>query len=71
MPWRVAMKLLRGGTQPFLACFERPRAHAQGEELAFFAYVYAHEKAIEAFAVAELAGDPESLRAVEKLLERD
>lgn len=33
-------------------------------------YVYAHEKALEAFAVKELANEPDSLKAVESLLGR-
>ncbi|HAY09105.1 MAG TPA: hypothetical protein DCY18_04070 [Thauera sp.] len=68
MPWRVAMKLVADATVPFQKKFLRLKTHAEGSELAFFAYVYAHEKAIEAFARKELARDAESLHAVESLL---
>lgn len=68
MPWRQAMKLVEKATGPFQERFLRLKKHAQGEDAEFFAYVYAHEKAIEAFARKELAGDPNSLKAVESLL---
>lgn len=68
MPWRLAMKLLRDATVPFQEKFLRLKGHAQEEERTFFAYVYAHEKAIEAFAQKELAREAESLKAVESLL---
>lgn len=70
MPWRLAMKLLAEATRPFQERFLRLKEQAQGEDVAFFAYVYAHEKAIEAFARKELADDPSSLQAVEELLAR-
>ena len=70
MPWPLAMRLLRDGTQPFLACFGRLKAHAQGDDVRFFTAVYAHERAIEAYARAELAGKVDSLKAVEGLLAR-
>ncbi len=68
MPWRLAMKLVGKATVPFQEKFRRLKAHAEGSELAFFTYVYAHEKAIEAFAHKELASDAASLQAVESLL---
>lgn len=68
MPWRMAMKLLAAGTQPFQEKFLRLKQHADGEQQAFFSYIYAHEKAIEAFANKELSGDANSLKAVEGLL---
>ncbi len=68
MPWRVAMKLLRDGTQPFQEKFLRLKTHADAEHQEFFTYVYAHEKAIEAFAKKELAKEQGSLKAVESLL---
>lgn len=68
MPWRVAMKLLRSGTAPFQEKFLRLKQHADGAHQEFFAYVYAHEKAIEAFADKELAQAGDSLVAVETLL---
>jgi len=70
MPWHLAMTLLRDGTQPFQKTFARLREHADPAHAAFFAYVFAHEKAIEAFAVRELAGQANSLQAVEALLAR-
>lgn len=68
MPWRVAMKLLAAGTAPFQEKFLRLKNHAEGDDLAFFTYVYAHEKAIEAFANRELADQQDSLKAVRALL---
>lgn len=68
MPWRLAMKLLADGTVPFQEKFRRLERHAEGEARAFFAYVLAHEKAIEAFAKKELADEAESLAAVKGLL---
>lgn len=70
LPWRLAMKLLAEGTQPFQERFLRLKTHAEGPDLEFFSYVYAHEKAIEAFARKELAEDQGSLQAVESLLGR-
>lgn len=68
MPWRLAMKMVRDATGPFQEKFLRLKEHAREEDRAFFAYVYAHEKAIEAFAEKELAGEARSLKAVESLL---
>lgn len=70
MPWRLAMKLVANATGPFMERFLRLKEHAQGDDLEFFSYVYAHEKAIEAFARKELADDATSLKAVESLLTR-
>jgi hypothetical protein len=71
MPWRLAMKLVADATGPFQETFRRLEQHAEGPEQGFFAYVLAHEKAIEAFARKELAHEPGSLEAVESLLERE
>lgn len=68
MPWPLAMKLLREGTEPFQEKFLRLKDNAREEDRKFFAYVYAHEKAIEAFARGELSGDRDSLKAVRQLL---
>ena len=68
MPWRLAMKMVRDATGPFQVKFLRLKEHAKEEEREFFAYVYAHEKALEAFARKELAKDAESLKPVESLL---
>lgn len=68
LPWRLAMKLLRDGTQPFQQKFLRLKTHAEGVHQDFFNYVYAHEKAIEAFAAKELDREADSLKAVNGLL---
>lgn len=68
MPWRLSMKLLASGTVPFQETFLRLKQNAQGLQQDFFNYVYAHEKAIEAFALKELAKERGSLKAVESLL---
>lgn len=69
MPWRLAMKMVRDATGPFQERFLRLKEHASDDEREFFAYVYAHEKALEAFARKELAREADSLQAVESLLE--
>lgn len=68
MPWRLAMKMVRDATGPFQEKFRRLEQHAEGEDRAFFSYVYGHEKAIEEFAVRELARESSSLDSVERLL---
>ncbi len=68
LPWRLSMKLLAKGTVPFQDKFLRLRRNAEGINQDFFAYVYAHEKAIEAFAKKELSRDRDSLIAVRNLL---
>lgn len=68
MPWRIAMRLVRDGTAPFQEKFLRLKSHADDANKAFFSYVYAHEKAIEAFASKELERSDDSLMAIEKLL---
>ena len=68
MPWRAAMKLLADGTAPFQERFQRLQAHAPASQQAFFGYVVAHEKAIEAFAQKERNHAPDSLKAVRALL---
>lgn len=70
MPWKLAMWLVRNATKPFQEKFLRLKQHSGEAERDFFAYVYAHEKALEAFAAKELAKDPDSLKAVESLLAR-
>ncbi|MEE4249328.1 MAG: hypothetical protein V2I38_01960 [Alcanivoracaceae bacterium] len=70
MPWWLAMRLVRDATQPFQKKFLRLKDHAEGEDKKFFAYVYAHEKAIEAFARKELAKESDSLKAAKDLLAR-
>jgi len=68
LPWRLSMKLLAKGTVPFQKYFLRLKRNAEGFHQNFFAYVYAHEKAIETFAKKELSRDRNSLSAVEHLL---
>jgi len=68
MPWKLAMRLVRDGTRPFQQTFLRLKNNTNKPDLEFFSYVYAHEKAIEAFAVKELANEQGSLKAVERLL---
>jgi len=68
LPWRLSMKLLGKGTAPFQEKFLRLKLNAEGFHQDFFAYVYAHEKAIEDFARKELSRDRNSLTAVERLL---
>lgn len=68
LPWGIAMRLVKKGTQPFQEKFLRLKQHSDGIHQEFFAYVYAHEKAIEAFAQKELSGDQSSLTAVKNLL---
>ena len=70
MPWRLAMRLVRDGTKPFQEKFLRLKQNSDEAEREFFSYVYAHEKALEAFAVKELANEQDSLKAVESLLAR-
>jgi len=70
MPWRLAMKLVRDATGPFQEKFLRLKNNANEDNQKFFSYVYAHEKALEAFAKKELSGDERSLKAVEELLNR-
>ena len=70
MPWWLAMRMIRDATKPFQERFLRLKQNSDEAERDFFGYVYAHEKALEAFAVKELANDPDSLKAVESLLAR-
>ena len=68
MPWSLAMKLVRDATQPFQEKFLRLKNNASEADQKFFSYVYAHEKAIEAFAKKELSKDKDSLKAVKQLM---
>ncbi|MBF0353598.1 MAG: hypothetical protein HQM11_21415 [SAR324 cluster bacterium] len=69
LPWRLSMKLLGDGTAPFQEKFLRLKNNAtEKSEKKFFGYVYAHEKAIEAFAHKEMSRDQDSLKAAESLL---
>ncbi len=68
LPWRLSMKLLGEGTAPFQEKFLRLKNNAVSNHQEFYNFVYAHEKAIEAFARKELSMDQNSLKAVEVLL---
>ncbi|MEO6698219.1 MAG: hypothetical protein ABIM24_02415 [Paraperlucidibaca sp.] len=70
MPWRLAMRLVRDATGPFQEKFLRLKNNAKDADQMFFSYVYAHEKALEAFAIKELLKDQSSLKAVKELLNR-
>ena len=70
LPWRVAMKFVQDATVPFQKRFLRLKNNASEADQKFFSYIYAHEKAIEAFARKELAREQNSLKAVEELLSR-
>lgn len=54
MPWRIAMYLIKDGTQPFMKTFARLSSHADHETREFFDYVMAHEQSIYDFAQQEL-----------------
>lgn len=54
MPWKLAMYLLKDGTQPFMQAFERLCQHADQNTQIFFEYVLNHEKSIYTFADKEL-----------------
>lgn len=68
LPWRMAMKLVADATIAFQENFLRLKQNSEGIHQEFFAYVYAHEKAIEAFAKKELSRDQNSLTAVTNLI---
>lgn len=68
MPWRLAMMFVRDATVPFQEKFLRLKNNANEADQKFFSYVYAHEKALEAFAKKELLRDQNSLKAVTELL---
>jgi len=53
MPWKLAMYLLKHGTQHFIQACERLSQHADQETQMFFEYVLNHEKNIYTFADKE------------------
>jgi hypothetical protein len=69
-PWKVSMKILAKETQSFTKIWKRLKTNAAPNEQGFFDYIYAHEKAIEAFATLEIAENERSTRAVQSLLLR-
>ena len=69
LPWPIAMRQLADGTLPFQEQFLRLKDNATEEkDKKFFGYIYAHEKAIEFFALKEISGEQNTLTAVEHLL---
>ncbi|WP_173913056.1 hypothetical protein [Acinetobacter sp. Marseille-Q1618] len=54
MPWKMAMYLLKDGTQPFMQAFQRLCQHADRDSQMFFEYVLNHEKSLYEFADKEL-----------------
>jgi len=68
LPWSISMHLLAKGTESFTAIWQRLKTHSSETDRKFFAYVYAHEKAIEAFAKSELKGERESTQSILNLL---
>jgi len=68
MPWPIAMRILARETQSFVAIWQRLKLNACEDERPFFDYVYAHEKAIEAFAKREIESGKNSVEAIRSLL---
>ena len=68
LPWPIAMRLLAKETQSFLSIWHRLKINSKDSEKGFFDYVYAHEKAIEAFAKQELMQKTNSIGPVRSLL---
>jgi len=68
LPWGISMYLLAKGTQSFTVVWQRLKIHSSVTNRNFFAYVYAHEKAIETFAESELRGEIESTKPILSLL---
>lgn len=69
LPWSMAMQQLANGTIPFQEKFLRLKENAvEKQDIEFFSYIYQHEKAIESFAFAELAGEQNSLKIINDLL---
>lgn len=69
-PWKMAMKILAKETQSFTKIWKRLKTNASVNEQEFFDYIYAHEKAIEAFAIYEIDNSERSLTAIKSLLLR-
>ncbi|ENW95255.1 hypothetical protein [Acinetobacter sp. NIPH 298] len=60
LPWKLAMRLLKQGTKPFMATFERMNQHAGADTQDFLKYLLAHEQALAEFATQELKGNSTS-----------
>ncbi|MCH7339198.1 hypothetical protein MN869_16620 [Acinetobacter sp. NIPH1876] len=72
LSWKLAMRVLKQGTQPFMVTFERMQQHADANTQDFLHYLLAHEQALAEFATQELQGNSEhSLDAVLHLLKSE
>lgn len=69
LPWKVAMKILAKETQSFITVWQRLKDNSPAADKKFFDYVYAHEKAIEAFANLEVIESDRSTLALKSLLQ--
>ncbi len=67
-PWKIAMKILAKETQSFTKVWKRLKTNSVPDEQEFFDYIYAHEKAIEAFAKLEIAESERSILGIKSLL---
>ncbi|MBJ8554233.1 MULTISPECIES: hypothetical protein [Acinetobacter] len=67
LPWKLAMYLLKQGTNPFIKVFERMDHKADRPSQDFFKYLLAHEYAIAEFARLELQG--ESIKSIKLLFD--
>ncbi|KXZ71241.1 hypothetical protein AVENLUH13518_01437 [Acinetobacter venetianus] len=71
LPWKLAMHLLKQGTNPFIKVFERMDYKADRHSQDFFKYLLAHEYAIAEFARLELKGEStKSIKPVFNLIEK-
>ncbi len=69
IPWRIIMKMGLDSTAKYLPVFERLEHSCQPEDRDLFAYIVAHERALEAFIRMEIDGQSNnSLGQLEKLL---
>ncbi|MBL4876662.1 MAG: hypothetical protein JKY10_09245 [Cohaesibacteraceae bacterium] len=70
LPWSTAMRLLAHGTESFTVIWLRLKTNANETDQKFFSYIYAHEKAIEAFAKHELEQNQDSVKVIMSLLDK-
>lgn len=70
LPWSLAMRLLAKGTESFTAVWLRLKTNSSEADYSFFNYIYAHEKAIEAFALSELKQKSDSTKPILSLLQK-
>lgn len=70
LPWKLAMYLLKQGTNPFIKVFERMDYKADRPSHDFFKYLLTHEYAIAEFARLELKGEStKSTKLIHDLIE--